>query len=109
KILVRGWLPGNGASGVPETIRSVLKDCPVGGGGAAATIDPGWGEPNLAPAEKIYGWNSFIVLAMTSGVPANPVNAVAPSAVAHCQIRYTVDTDPATFEASLRQHLDAHG
>jgi acetylornithine deacetylase/succinyl-diaminopimelate desuccinylase-like protein len=109
KILVRKWLPSDGLGGVPDAIRAVLKDCPVGGGGTAATIDPEWGEPGLTAAEKIYGWNSFIVLAMTSGVPANPVNAVAPNAVAHCQIRYTVDSNPATFEASLRHHLDIHG
>ncbi len=109
KILVRKWLPSDGLGGVPDSIRSVLKDCPVGGGGAAATIDPEWGEPGLTSAEKIYGWSSFIVLAMTSGVPANPVNAVAPDAVAHCQIRYTVDSDPMTFEAALRHHLDIHG
>jgi len=49
------------------------------------------------------------VLAMLSGRPENPVNAVAPDARAHCQIRYTVDTDPATFAPALRRHLDAHG
>jgi acetylornithine deacetylase/succinyl-diaminopimelate desuccinylase-like protein len=94
KILVRDWLPGNG---VPASVRAVLDGCPVGGGGEAASIDPDWGEPGLTPAEKIYGWNSFIVLAMVSGRPENPVNAVAPNARAHCQIRYTVDSDPATF------------
>jgi hypothetical protein len=57
---------------VPESIRGVLKDCPVGGGGAAATIDPEWGEPGLTAAEKIYGWNSFIVLAMTRGAAPGP-------------------------------------
>ena len=98
KILVRDWLPRNG---VPASVRSVLAGCPVGGGGDAAAIDPNWGEPGLTPAEKIYGWNSFIVLAMVSGKPDGPVNAVAPSARAHCQIRYTVDSDPATFGASL--------
>ena len=46
---------------------------------------------------------------MTSGRPENPVNAVAPDAVAHCQIRYTVDSDPATFVPALRRHLDAAG
>ena len=106
KILVRDWLPQNG---VPATVRSVLAGCPVGGGGGSATIDPDWGEPGLTSAEKIYGWNSFIVLAMTSGRPENPVNAVAPSARAHCQIRYTVDTDPAGFADALRKHLDAEG
>ncbi|MFN3449240.1 MAG: M20/M25/M40 family metallo-hydrolase [Roseococcus sp.] len=106
KILVRDWLPRNG---VPAEVRAVLQGAEVDGGGEAATIDAGWGEPGLTAAEKIYGWNSFIVLAMTSGRPENPVNAVAPDARAHCQIRYTVDTDPAGFAAALRRHLDAHG
>jgi len=106
KILVRDWLPANG---VPASVRQVLAGCPVGGGGDAATIDEGWGEPGLTAAEKIYGWNSFIVLAMVSGQPENPVNAVAPSARAQCQIRYTVDTDPETFAPALRKHLDEHG
>lgn len=106
KILVRDWLPANG---VPAAVRAVLQGCPVGGGGEAASIDPEWGEPDLTPAEKIYGWNSFIVLAMQSGRPENPVNAVAPNARAHCQIRYTVDADPAAFEPGLRRHLDEQG
>jgi acetylornithine deacetylase/succinyl-diaminopimelate desuccinylase-like protein len=106
KILVRDWLPRNG---VPASVRAVLAGCEVGGGGEAASIDADWGEPGLTAAEKIYGWNSFIVLAMVSGRPENPVNAVEPNARAHCQIRYTVDTDPATFEPALRRHLDAEG
>ena len=106
KILVRDWLP---KGGVPVAIKAVLDGCPVGGGDGAATIDEGWGEPGLTSAEKIYGWNSLIVLAMTSGRPENPVNAVAPDARAHCQIRYTVDAEPERFEAALRAHLDAHG
>lgn len=106
KILVRDWLPQNG---VPAEVRGVLDGCPVGGGDGAATIDADWGEPGLTPAEKIYGWNSFIVLAMLSGKPDAPVNAVAPDARATCHIRYTVDTDPNTFEASLRRHLNEQG
>ena len=105
KILLRDWLPANG---IPASVRGVLAGCPVGGGDGVE-IDPGWGEPGLTAAEKIYGWNGFIVLAMTSGEPNNPVNAVAPDARAHCQIRYTVDTDPASFGPALRRHLDAHG
>jgi acetylornithine deacetylase/succinyl-diaminopimelate desuccinylase-like protein len=105
RILVRDWLPPHG---VPAGVKAVLEGCPVGGGDGAATIDAGWGEPGLTSAEKIYGWNSFIVLAMLSGRPENPVNAVAPDARAHCQIRYTVDATPETFESALRAHLDAH-
>jgi len=106
RILVRGWLP---EGGVPPAVKEILRGCPLGGGDGAATIDEGWGEPGLTPAEKIYGWNSLIVLAMVSGRPENPVNAVAPDARAHCQIRYTADSDPARFEPALRAHLDAHG
>jgi acetylornithine deacetylase/succinyl-diaminopimelate desuccinylase-like protein len=106
KILVRDWLPQNG---VPAEVRGVLDGCPVGGGDGAATIDADWGEPGLTSAEKIYGWNSFIVLALLSGKPDAPVNAVAPDARATCHIRYTVDTDPNTFEASLRRHLNEQG
>ncbi len=106
RILVREWLP---KGGVPESVAHVLAGCPVGGGAEAAAIDPAWGEPGLTAAEKIYGWNSFIVLAMLSGQPSGPVNAVAPDAIANCQIRYTVDTDPETFAPALRRHLDRAG
>lgn len=105
KILVPGWQPP-----LDPRLRAMLEGCPVGGGGEeSATIDEGWGEPGRTAAEKIYASNSFIVLAMLSGRPENPVNAVAPDARAHCQIRYTVDTDPATFAPALRRHLDAQG
>jgi acetylornithine deacetylase/succinyl-diaminopimelate desuccinylase-like protein len=106
KILVRDWLPRNG---VPAAVRAVLDGCVVGGGGESASIDADWGEPGLTAAEKIYGWNGFIVLSLLSGRPENPVNAVAPNARAHCQIRYTVDSEPSGFEAALRQHLDDNG
>ncbi len=105
RILVPDWLP----AGISPDIRAVLDGCPVEGGGEAASVDPGWGEPGLTPAQKIYAWSSFIVLAMTSGRPENPVNAVAPDARAHCQIRYTVDADPDRFVPALRRHLDSAG
>ncbi|MBC7801666.1 MAG: M20 peptidase family dipeptidase, partial [Gemmatimonadaceae bacterium] len=105
RILVRDWLP----DAIPNSVRDALHGCELLAEGAAATIDPGWGEPGLSAAEKIYGWTSFIVLALLSGRPESPVNAVAPNARASCQIRYTVDTDPLMFEAALRRHLDAAG
>ena len=105
KILVRDWLPRNG---MPAAVRAALAGCELHSE-ASATIDPGWGEPGLSSAEKVFGWASFIVLAMVSGRPENPVNAVAPNARAHCQIRYTVDSDPAIFAPALRAHLDAAG
>ncbi|HYZ60815.1 MAG TPA: M20 family metallopeptidase [Acetobacteraceae bacterium] len=105
KILVRDWVP----QAIGNSVRDVLHGCELVAEGEAATIDPDWGEPGLTAAEKIYAWTSFIVLSMLSGRPENPVNAVAPNAIAHCQIRYTVDVDPYSFESSLRRHLDAAG
>ena len=105
KILVRDWVP----NGISNAIRTLLDGCELESQEGAATIDPHWGEPGLTPAEKVYAWTSFIVLSMLSGRPERPVNAVAPNAIAHCQIRYTVDVDPYTFEAALRKHLDEHG
>ncbi len=105
KILVRDWLPSNG---MPAAVRGALAGLELQSE-ASATIDPTWGEPGFTAAEKVFGWTSFIVLAMVSGRPENPVNAVAPDARAHCQIRYTVDSDPAKFAAALRAHLDATG
>ena len=105
KILVRDWLPRNG---MPAAVRGALAGLELHSE-ASATINPNWGEPGFTAAEKVFGWTSFIVLAMVSGRPENPVNAVAPDARAHCQIRYTVDSDPALFGLALRAHLDAAG
>ncbi|MBV9539260.1 MAG: M20/M25/M40 family metallo-hydrolase [Acidisphaera sp.] len=106
RIKVRDWLPPNG---MPAAVRGALAGLELVAEGEAATIDPAWGEPGFSAGEKVYGWTSFIVLAMVSGRPENPVNAVAPNARAHCQIRYTVDSDPAQFAPALRRHLDDAG
>lgn len=106
QILVPGWLP---PQGLPAPVRAALGGLVLRAESDAATIDAGWGEPGLSAAEKVFGWTSFIVVAMTSGRPQNPMNAVAPSARAHCQLRYPADCDPAAFEPALRAHLDAAG
>jgi acetylornithine deacetylase/succinyl-diaminopimelate desuccinylase-like protein len=105
RILVPEWLPPHG---MPEPVRAALVGCEMQDE-ESAKINPNWGEPGLTSAEKVYGWTSFIVLAMLSGKPDAPVNAVAPDAKAWCQLRYTVDSDPAQFATGLRRHLDAHG
>ena len=104
RVNVRELVPAS----IPPEIREALIDCaPDAREGPA--IDAGWGEPGLSAAEKVYGWSTFEVLAFRTGNPDNPVNAIPATAVAHCQIRYTVDVDPATFVPALRRHLDAHG
>ena len=105
KILVREWVP---QAGIPNSVRAVLAGCEMQSE-ESAEVNPQWGEPGLSSAEKVYAWASFIVLAMISGRPEAPVNAVAPDARARCQIRYTVDSDHENFIPALRRHLDAAG
>ena len=104
-IRVRAWVPAH----LPNSVRNALADIAVEGGPDAPAIDPEWGEPGLSPAERVFGWSSFEVLAFKTGNPDAPVNAIPPSAFAHCQIRYVVGTDPAQFLPALRRHLDAAG
>jgi acetylornithine deacetylase/succinyl-diaminopimelate desuccinylase-like protein len=105
KVLVRDLLP----RAIPPSVRQALADCEPRGEEQGPQIDAWWGEPGLTAAEKVYAWNTFEILAMHTGNPENPVNAIPGRAVAHCQIRFTVDTDPATFLATLQRHLDNHG
>jgi acetylornithine deacetylase/succinyl-diaminopimelate desuccinylase-like protein len=93
-----------------EAVRRALADCAVEGGPEpGASIDPDWGEPGFTPAERVFSSNTFEVLAMTAGNPGEPVNAVPPSAVAHCQIRFIAGCDWRTFLPAIRRHLDANG
>jgi acetylornithine deacetylase/succinyl-diaminopimelate desuccinylase-like protein len=105
RILVREWVP---QAGISNSVRAVLAGLELQSE-ASATVNPEWGEPGLSAAEKVYAWCSFIVLAMISGRPEAPVNAVAPNARARCQIRYTVDSDHENFMPALRRHLDEAG
>ncbi|HWK43892.1 MAG TPA: M20 family metallopeptidase [Stellaceae bacterium] len=102
-------VPALKPSRIPNSVRTALADIEVDGGADGPVIDPGWGEPGLSPAERVFGWNAFEILAMTAGNPKQPVNAIPPTASAHCQIRFTVDTDPADFMPAIRRHLDEQG
>ena len=90
QILVPEWRPArhprrmSGAS---------LADCESETGAGGPTIDPEWGEPGLTPAEKVFGWYSFTVLAFEAGNPKTPVNAIPPRAWARCQLRFVVGID----------------
>ena len=46
---------------------------------------------------------------MTAGVPAAPVNAIAGSARATCQLRFVVGTEVDDILPALRRHLDREG
>jgi acetylornithine deacetylase/succinyl-diaminopimelate desuccinylase-like protein len=105
EILVDALKP----TAVPPSVRAVLDGVEVDGGPDGPAVDPTWGEPGLTPAERVYAWNTFEVLAFEAGNPAKVVNAIPPRATAWCQLRFTVDRDPDTFLPAIRNHLDAHG
>lgn len=104
QIQIPEWRPDS----LTDSVRAALDGLPITGGDGPA-VDPEWGEESLTPAERAYGWNSFAILAMSSGVPEAPVNAISASARATCQLRYVVGTDQEDILPALRRHLDRHG
>lgn len=105
QIRIPQWVPTE----LPEPVRRALADCEVDGGTDGPAIEPWWGEPGLSPAERVFGWCSFEVLAYKTGNPQTPVNAIPATAWARCQLRFVVGPDPAQFMPALRSHLDRHG
>ena len=86
EIRVPEWRPTT----LTPAVRAALADCEVDAGPDGPTIDTDWGEPGLSPAERVFGWSSFEVLAFVCGNPDRPVNAIPPRASAHCQLRFVV-------------------
>ena len=103
-IKVPEWRPP-----LPQAVRAALAGVEVDGGSDGPAIDRDWGEPGLTPAERVFGWNSFEVLAFTTGTPERPVNAIPGHARAHCQLRYVVGTAVDDIVPALRRHLDRNG
>src|SRR5215831_9500608 len=93
---------------IPPSVRRALADIEPGEPGGP-TIDTDWGEPELTPAERVFGWNALEVLAFRTGNPERPANAIPPRASALLQLRFVAGCDPRTFIPAIRAHLDAHG
>lgn len=91
---------------LPASVKRALADVEPLSGPGDPEIDPTWGEPGFTPAEKVYAWNTFEVLAMGAGDPGRAQNAVPPSAIANCQIRFVVGSNPDDFIPAIRRHLD---
>lgn len=105
QIRVPEWVPKE----LPASVRKALSDCEVDGGTDGPVIEPEWGEPGLSPAERVFGWSSFEVLAYKTGNPDTPVNAIPPRAWARCQLRFVVGVDASEIVPALRRHLDRQG
>lgn len=104
-IRIAEWRPNS----LTPSVRAAIAGLVIDGGEGAPEIDVTWGEPGLSPAERVFGWCSFEVLAFVTGNPDKPVNAIPPRASAHCQLRYVVGINPDDILPALRRHLDAHG
>jgi acetylornithine deacetylase/succinyl-diaminopimelate desuccinylase-like protein len=96
-IRIAEWRPS-----LPPSVKAALKDLEVDGA-------EDWGEPGLTPAERVYGWCSFEVLAFVTGNPERPVNSIPPRASAHCQLRFVVGIDPDDIVPALERHLRREG
>lgn len=94
---------------VPGPVRAALAGIGVDQGPDSPAVDEEWGEPGLTPSERLYAWNTLEVLAMTAGDPDAPVNAIPPTARAHCQLRFVVGTEHTRVPELLRAHLDGAG
>ena len=105
EIRVPEWRPDS----LTPAVRRALAELEVEGGDDGPAIDAQWGEPGLTPAERVFGWCSFEVLAFRTGNPDHPVNAIPGQARAHCQLRFVVGVDPADIVPALRRHLAREG
>lgn len=93
------------SGGIPDAVREAIAALPE----TSAAADAGWGQPGLSPAERVLGWNTLEVIAMGSGDPDEPVNAIPGRAVAHLHLRYVSGTDTSTMIGAIRAALDAAG
>jgi acetylornithine deacetylase/succinyl-diaminopimelate desuccinylase-like protein len=104
-IRVPEWRPNT----LTPAVRAALADLEIDAGPDGPRIDPDWGEPDLTPPERVFGWCSFEVLAFVTGNPERPVNAIPARASATCQLRYVVGVDANDILPALRRHLDRQG
>ena len=105
RIIVRGLRPPP----VSPAVRTALADIELGRDANAPPIDPDWGEQGLTPAERVLAWNAIEILAFKAGNPDAPVNAIPPTARAHCQLRFVVGTDWENAQEHLDEHFASHG
>lgn len=94
---------------LPAAVRQALADVQIAGSPGDPAPDPGWGQPGLTPAERLYAWNTVEVLALGAADVDNPVNAIPGQARARLQLRYVAGTDVDHAQQALTDHLAAHG
>ncbi len=94
---------------IPAAVRAALRGLEVGGGPGDPEVDAQWGEADQSPIERVLAWNALEVLAMRTGNPDFPVNAIPAHAKAHLQLRFVVGTRIEQLRTAVQTHLKAHG
>ena len=94
---------------IPANVRSALAGLEVGGSPGDPAVDLDWGEPGLTPAERVFAWNTLEVLAMRTGNPDHPVNAIPATAQARLHLRFVVGTEVSRLREVVADHLAAQG
>ena len=102
-------IAGLRAGAVPEAVRNALADVTPAGGEGEPAVEPGWGEPGLSPAERVFAANTLEVLAMGVGNMAQPAGAIPGLAEAVVQLRFVVGLDWRDVGPILQRHLAAAG
>jgi acetylornithine deacetylase/succinyl-diaminopimelate desuccinylase-like protein len=97
------------AAPMPQAVKEALADIEIDGGENGPQVDEWWGEPDLRPAERVYGANTFNILTCWCGTPGRPVNAIPPKAVANCQLRFVAGTHVGDIIPAVERHLRAKG
>jgi acetylornithine deacetylase/succinyl-diaminopimelate desuccinylase-like protein len=104
QLQIEAWKP----TSLTPVVRNALSGLPILSD-TGPQVDPDWGEATLTPAERAYAWNSFAVLAISSGDIKAPQNAINGVASARCQLRFVVGTETDQIVPALRRHLDTQG
>ena len=94
---------------IPPNVKRALAGLRFGGDPGDPAVDESWGEPGLTPAERVIAWNTLEVLAMRTGNPDFPVNAIPATAKASMHMRYVVGTDVSQLRHHVQAHLAAQG
>jgi acetylornithine deacetylase/succinyl-diaminopimelate desuccinylase-like protein len=99
QILIPEWRPNS----LTSDLKNILSRLPY------RRNEANWGEASLTPSERVFGWNSFAVLALSSGSIDAPQSVISASARATCQLRFVVGTNIDDIIPALRRHLDRNG
>lgn len=96
---------------VPPALRECLAPFyPLWNDSGQVAIDTEWGQPELAPLERLYCSNTLELLAMdccNGGIP--PTNSIPGMATAYCHVRFVPGLEAAGICDSIEAHLHRNG